>query len=216
MNKISTKSLLLFMVCFITALPLFAQTSKTFYVCSGTSFTLKADNVTGLSYNWYASGSSTVLDSDTSLTQTVTLADPLVYEEKKYVLFVDSTNSCTSQGDTFTVFIMPQLIADIADPANSFCANELPVTDTLTATVNITSFPSGVSVGYTWADGPTTASREIVITGTGGTTFTVTPSYVLPALIGGKKLSACESGSSVDAITITPSTPPTVPAVTLE
>lgn len=216
MNKISTKSLLLLLACFITALPLFAQTSKTFYVCSGTSFNLKAANVTGLSYSWYASGSSTVLDSDTTLTQTVTLADPLVYEMKKYVLFVDSTNSCTSPGDTFTVFIMPQLVADIADPANSFCANELPITDTLTATVNVTSFPAGVSVAYTWADGPTTASREIEITGTGSTTFTVTPSYVLPATIGGEKLAACETGASVDAITITPSTPPTVPAVTLE
>jgi len=216
MNKISTKSLLLFMVCFITALPLFAQTSKTFYVCSGTAFTLKAENITGLTYKWYASGSATVLDSDTALTQTVTLADPIVYEQKSYVLFVDSANSCTSEGDTFTVFIMPQLVADVADPANSFCANELPITDTLTATVNVTSFPPGVSVGYTWADGPTTAAREIEITGAGSTTFTVTPSYVLPAIIGGEKLAACESAASADAITITPSTPPTVPEVTLE
>lgn len=216
MNKISIKSLLLFTVCFIAALPLFAQTSKTFYVCSGTSFTLKAENVTGLTYRWYESGSATVLDSDTSLTQSVTLADPVTYEQKSYVLLVDSTNSCTSEGDTFIVFIMPQLEATIADPANSFCSNELPATDTLTASVNVTSFPTGVSVAYTWADGPTTASREITISGAGSTTFTVSPSYVLPALIGGEKLGDCETAAAADAVTITPSTPPTVPEVTLE
>lgn len=217
MNKISIKSLLLFMACFMSALPLFAQTSKTFYVCSGTSFNLRAENVTGLTYKWYAAGSSTVLDSDTTLTQSVTLADPLVYEQKKFVLLVDSTNSCTSEGDTFTVFIMPQLTATIDAPTDVFCSNELPATGSLTATVNVTSFPPGVGVAYTWGDGPTTATRSITITGTGGTTFTVAPSYTLPATIGGEKLDDCEaSASAADDITITPSAPPTVPDVTLE
>lgn len=218
MKKMYLKTTLL---CAIAALamvlPAFAGN---FYVCSGTSFTLKPDvsTITYTTYEW-TDGASTVLQTGATAnyTTTVTLATATTAEAKTYRLRVQNSDGCWSDLATHTVYVLPQLTASITG-STEFCAG-VTITGNLSATTNhstldLTAAP-GTGYNFSWTGG--TGS---VASGTNNNTYSLTTAgaydvsvaYTLPAN-DGSKLSSCNGTASH---TVTVLTAPTTPVVVIE
>lgn len=218
MKKIYLKTMLLFALAALAmVLPAFAGN---FYVCSGTSFTLKAD-VSATTYSTYewTNGTGTVLQTGTSpdYATSVTLATATTAESRTYRLRVQNADGCWSDLATHTVYILPALTATIAG-TNEFCS-DVPLTGNLTATANYSSLnlTAAPGTGYTFS---WTGGTGSVASGTNNNTYTITTAgaynvsvaYTLPAN-DGTKLSSC-NGTATHTVTVL--TAPTTPVVTIE
>lgn len=212
------KTTLLFaMAALAMALPAFAGN---FYVCSGTSFTLKPDvsTTTYTTYEW-SNGTGTVLQTGATadFPTSVTLATATTAESRTYRLRVQNADGCWSDLATHNVYILPALTATIAG-TNEFCS-DVPLTGNLTATANYSSLnltaAPGTNYSFAWTGG--TGS---VASGTNNNTYTITTAgaygvtiaYTLPAN-DGTKLTSC-NGTAAHTVTVL--TAPTTPVVTIE
>lgn len=194
-----------------------AQANKTFYVCSGTSFSLVSGVTTHSDYDWQEIGGSSV-----GTTSSVTIASPTLsgttYDTKQYTLTVRDGSGCWSNVDTFTVYVLPPIQASITGNAGPYCANSA-TSVTLTANVGSLTLPAGVAADqFAWTAGGnatgTNNSQLSFTTGTSGSTvYAVQVTYSLPAGIGGSKLGSC-SGSANSTVVV--NTAPTTPTVTIQ
>lgn len=218
MKKMYLKTTLL--VAIATFAMAFSAFAGNFYVCSGTSFTLKPDvsTITYTTYEW-TDGASTVLQTGATAnyTTTVTLATATTAEAKTYRLRVQNADGCWSDLATHTVYVLPELTTTIAG-ANDFCAG-VSITGNLTAStnygsLNLTAAP-GTGYNFSWTGG--TGS---VASGTNNNTYSlttagaynVTVAYTLPTN-DGSKLSNC-NGTATHTLTILAA--PTTPVVVIE
>lgn len=194
-----------------------AQASKTFYVCSGTSFTLKSSVSTHTNYQWDEVGGAS-LGTDSTASITAPTLSGTTYDTKRYTLTVRDAAGCWSDKDTFTVHILPPIVATIAGNAGPYCANNA-TSVTLTANVATLTLPTGVSANqYAWtAGGSATGTNSNTLTfttgTTGSTTYNVAVTYSLPSGIGGSKLTSC-NGSATSTVVV--NTAPTTPTVTIQ
>lgn len=196
-----------------------AQASKTFYVCSGTSFTLVAGGTHTL-YEWEEIGGSS---NPIATTQNAAITAPTLggttYTTMQYTLTVRDSAGCWAEKDTFTVHILPAIQASVSGNSGPYCANN-STTDTLTATVGTLTLPAGVAADqYAWtAGGSSVGSNSNTLAFTSGTTpgstvYEVEVTYSLPLGIGGEKLSTC-SGTANTTVVVTAA--PTTPTVTIQ
>lgn len=197
-----------------------AQADKTFYVCSGTGFTLVPSVATHTDYEWSEIGGSS---NPVATTQNVSITAPTVggtvYDTKQYTLSVRDSAGCWSEADTFTVYVLPAIQASITGNSGPYCANS-STTDTLTASVGSLTLPPGVAADqYAWTAGGNSvganSSTLAFASGTipGNTTYGLTVTYSLPAGIGGEKLTTC-SGTDITTVTVTAA--PTTPTVGIQ
>lgn len=196
------------------------QDSKTFYVCSGTGFTLAASDTTFQGYDWdLVGGGANPIATTSSASLTAPTVSGTTYSTVQYTLSVLDSGGCWSDEDTFTIHVLPGIVATIAGNNGAYCTQN-SISDTLTASVGTLTLPTGVAADqYAWTAGgsPTgTNSNTLAITsGTsaGSTIYAVTVTYSLPAGIGGSKLSDC---SGTDNTTIVVGTPPTTPSISIQ
>lgn len=196
-----------------------AQADKTFYVCSGTSFTLVAGTAHS-NYEWEEIGGSS---NPIATTQNAGITAPTLggttYSTVQYTLSVRDSAGCWSEKDTFTVHVLPPIQASIAGNSGPYCANNA-TTDTLTASVGSLTLPAGVAADqFAWTAGGSgvgTNSSTLSFTSSttaGSTVYAVAVTYSLPVGIGGEKLSTC-SGSANTTVVVTAA--PTTPTVTIQ
>lgn len=205
----------IFIAAVLSLMSIASAMAGTFYVCSGTAFTLTPGVSTFAVYEW--SDGSTVVQTGSSpnLVQTVTLSPATTAIAKTYNLRVQDANGCWSAQTSHTVYILPALTASIAG-ATAVCSN-VTVNETLTASTNFgtlnLSAASGLNYAFTWTGGGTpSGSNNHLNQVTASGTYGVSVAYVLPTN-DGSKLSACNGTASH---TITTNTAPTTPSVTIQ
>jgi len=193
----------------------YAQTSKTFYVCSNTTFTLTPQVTTFTDYEWTEVNNPTSpLAITQNLTQTAPTINNATYTSTKYTLRVKDGSGCWSDPDTFVVYTLPPVSVSVSGADPGYCANN-SMNDTLHADVAALTLPAGVTADqYAWTlnnnpIGQNNAQLPIVTGNVVGTsTYAVTVTYSLPGVIGGSKLNSCNGTASVSIIVnTTPSTP---------
>lgn len=197
-----------------------AQADKTFYVCSGTSFTLVSGVTTHTDYEWdEIGGGSNPIATTTNASLTAPTLAGTTYSTKQYTLTVRDAAGCWSEKDTFTVYVLPAIQATISGNAGPYCANN-STSVTLTANVGSLTLPTGVAADqYAWtAGGSATGSNSSTLTfnsatSTGSTAYGVEVTYSLPSGIGGSKLSSCSGSGST---TVVVNAAPTTPTVTIQ
>ncbi|OJV53060.1 MAG: hypothetical protein BGO31_04720 [Bacteroidetes bacterium 43-16] len=187
----------------------------TFYVCSGTAFTLTPSVSTFSVYEWSDGATVVQTGSSPNLVQTVTLSPATTAIAKTYTLRVQDGNGCWSAQATHTVYVLPALTASIAG-ATAICSN-VTLNETLTAStnygaLNLTAAP-GLSYNFTWTGGGTVSGtnnhlNQVTTSGTYG----VSVAYVLPTN-DGSKMTGCTGTASHTIIT---NTAPTTPSVTIQ
>lgn len=197
-----------------------AQNANTFYVCSGTSFTMVPDDTTHDNYQWSEiGGSSNPIATTTNASVTAPTLGGTTYTLKQYTLSVQDSVGCWSEVDTFDVYVLPAIQVAISGNSGPYCANS-STSVTLTATVGSLTLPTGVAADqYAWtAAGSPTGSNSNQLTfssGTsaGSTTYAVTVTYSLPGGNGGSKLSTC-SGADNTSVVVTAA--PTTPGISIQ
>ncbi len=194
-----------------------AQDTKTFYLCSNTSFTLRPQVTTFTEYEWNEiNGSSNPVSSLQDLGATSPTISGTSYTTTKYTLKVkNGTTGCWSEPDTFTVYTLPPISASITGAASGYCANN-SIADTLQASVGSLTLPAGVTADvYEWVSNSVTlgtGSTLALTTGTtaGTTNYSLKVSYHLPSTIGGSKLSSCNGTASASIIVVNAPTTPSI------
>lgn len=193
----------------------FAQNANTFYVCSGTSFTMVPDDTTHDNYEWEEiGGSSNPIATTTNASVTAPTLGGTSFTLKQYTLKVLDSAGCWSEVDTFDVYILPEIQVAISGNGGPYCVNN-STSVTLTATVGSLTLPTGVAADqYAWTAGgsPTgTNSNQLTFssgTSVGSTAYAVTVTYSLPSGNGGSKLSTCSGNDNTSVVvTATPTTP---------
>ncbi len=216
----SIKSGLLCLIVTMFVLSANAQDTRTFYVCSGTSFTMVPNDSSFTDYEWAEIGGSS---NPIATTQNATVTAPSIagtsYQTVQYTLIVKDGAGCWSTVDTFTVHVLPAPQVTISGNSGPYCAGN-SVSDTLTATVGTLTLPTGVSADqYAWTAGGssvgTNSSTLIFTSGTsaGSTVYAVSVSYSLPGGIGGSKLTSCVA---LDNTTVVVNAAPTTPAISIQ
>lgn len=216
-----TINLLVLTVCFlITANQLFAQNANTFYVCSGTNFTLVPSDTTFTDFEWNEIGGSS---NPIATTKTSNITAPTLggttYSTKQYTLRVKDGTGCWSDVDTFTVNVLPAISVTMSGNSGPYCASS-STSVTLTATVGSLTLPTGVAADqYAWtAGGSGTGSNSSTLSISSGTTagstvYAVSVTYSLPGGNGGSKLTSC-SGSANTTLVV--NNVPTTPSVSIQ
>jgi len=197
-----------------------AQNTKTFYVCSGTSFTMVPAVTTHTNYEWSeVSGSTNPIATTQNATVTAPTIAGTTYATKQYALTVRDAAGCWSAADTFTVYVLPPIQVSVTGNAGPYCANN-PTSVTLTASVGSLTLPAGVAADqYAWtAGGSATGSNSSSLTftsstTTGSTVYAVSVSYSLPATRGGDKLNACVASANT-SVTVVGA--PTTPSISIQ
>lgn len=197
-----------------------AQNTKTFYVCSGTSFTMVPSVTTHTNYEWSeVSGSSNPIATTQNATVTAPTIAGTTYTTKQYALTVRDAAGCWSDADTFTVYVLPPIQVSMSGNAGPYCANN-PASVTLTATVGSLTLPAGVAADqYAWtAGGSATGSNSATLSFTssssvGSTTYAVSVSYSLPATRGGDKLTSCVASANTSVSVVGA---PTTPSISIQ
>lgn len=194
-----------------------AQADKTFYVCSGTTFTLASSVTTHTEYDWEEVGAGSI-GTDTSVSVLIPASGSTAYDTKQYTLTVKDGSGCWSEKDTFTVYVLPPIQASVSGNSGPYCADN-NVSVTLTANIGTLTLPAGVAADqFAWTAGGSavgTNSNQYSFTtgGSGSTVYAVAVSYSLPSGIGGSKLSSC--GGSANT-TVVVNTAPATPTVTIQ
>lgn len=217
-NNIKLALLSLATACFFNNA--FAQNTKTFYVCSGTTFTMVPGVTTHTNYEWSeVSGSSNPIATTQNATVTAPTIAGTSYATKRYALTVRDAAGCWSDADTFTVYVLPAIQVSVNGNAGPYCANN-PTSLTLSASVGSLTLPAGVAADqYAWTvNGSATGSNnsQLSITSAssvGTTAYQVSVSYSLPSTIGGQKLNSCISSAST---TVTVVGAPTTPSISIQ
>lgn len=214
------KTALVLMLMIAAAGSAIAQNAKTFYVCSGTSFTMVPDDTTHDNYEWdEIGGGANPIATTTNASVTAPTLAGTTYSLVQYTLKVQDSVGCWSEEDTFNVYVLPPVQVAVSGNAGPYCANS-STSVTLTATVGGLTLPAGVAVDqFAWTAGGTptgTNSDQLTFssgTVAGSTTYEVTVTYSLPVLNGGSKLTTC---SGVDNTSVVINAAPTTPGISIQ
>lgn len=212
MKRINFKSLVLILALVLSGISSFA--AKVYYVCSGETFTIKAGeaSATGMTYDWTGASLSSSVTTYNLVAIAPTITAGGAYQTLTYSLTV-TENGCPSTPETFTVYVLPPIQVDITGADAVYCS-DVAISDVLTATVlnpEVTDLPPGVAANvYAWTGTATGSAATLSITAAG--TYDVTVSYSLPTN-DGSKVGLCDA---TDELTITTTTPPTIPTISFE
>jgi len=226
MNKKTLKALFVGAMLFASAMA--AQANETFVVCSNT-FDLVGSYPTGVtSYEWYDFGGTTIVN--TTSTYSVSTVTPSTSAQKIQYVTRGYNGSCWSEYDTITVYVLPALSTTITAENSFGCDNNF--SDSLTATTDLTSLDwtvmggqNGIDIGnYTWSGGAGTAygAHDSIYVVTQAGTYLATVGYdvsTLPSTINGVTVDGHKVDCTSDAatgVTITTSTAPNAPTVTIQ
>ena len=121
-----------------------AQNAKTFYVCSGTSFTMIPDDTTHTTYEWREVGGTGILATSKTLPVTAPSLGGTTYTTKRYTLTIQDGTGCSSANDTFTVHVLPPVTVNITGNSGPYCSNNSQSV-TLTANVGSLTLPAGAA-----------------------------------------------------------------------
>jgi len=214
-----------------------ASANETFIVCNGTNFDLIGNYPAGTTYTQYewftlegtTIGTTSLSDSANYTNITLNLTTATTAAKKQFVTH-GYNDSCWSDYDTVTVYVLPSLTTNVVAQNTFGCDNGFE--DTLTATTDLSGLDFSVMGGqgaidigaYSWSGGTGTAyeTDKSVYVATSAGTYVATVGYdegTLPVTINGETVTGKKVDCKSDAgagVTIQTTTAPNRPTITIQ